>query len=105
LGKTKLKDVAKTVRSKNAGPFVLVLDAFFKDEDSYLRVKESGRITAEKMAELYGVAKDDVMGVAFFGPARALKISMRRSVASAAPGDTDVFGAQQHVPLLEMEVD
>ena len=45
-----------------------------------------------------------MLEVAFFQPALALKISFRRWVASAAPGDTDVFGAQQHVPLLNLKL-
>jgi hypothetical protein len=44
----------------------------------------------------------DVLEVTFFEPAWALKISLKRWVSSAAPGDTDVFGAQQHVPLMNL---
>jgi len=30
---------------------------------------------------------------------------MKRIIPSGSPGDTDVYGAQQHGPLLNMEVD
>jgi hypothetical protein len=30
---------------------------------------------------------------------------MRRPVVSGSPGDSDVYGAQQHAPLLDIEFD
>lgn len=105
MGGRKLKDLASTIRSKNAGPFVLTLDVFFKDGESFDAVRDSGVITAFAVASLYGIDETDVMGVIFFEPAHALKISLKRIIPSAAAGDTDVFGAQQHVPLMEMEID
>jgi hypothetical protein len=40
-----------------------------------------------------------------FDPAYAVKITIRRPLGSGAVGDTDVYGAQQHVPLMEMPVE
>jgi len=39
-----------------------------------------------------------------FDPASAVKCTMVRPVISGAPGDTDIYGAQQHAPLLALEV-
>ena len=36
---------------------------------------------------------------------KAVKIGMRRAVKSGSPGDTDVYGAQQHAPLLGIQLD
>jgi hypothetical protein len=99
-----LADVATVIRSKNAGPFVLTLDVFFKDKEVFQKVRDAGVITKARVAELYRVRKDDILEVTFFEPAEALKISMKRWVSSAAPGDTDVFGAQQHVPLMSLKL-
>jgi hypothetical protein len=98
----RLADVASVIRSKNAGPFVLTLDVFFKDADVFRKVRDAGAITKARLAELYRVSEDDILEVTFFEPADALKISIKRWVSSAAPGDTDVFGAQQHVPLMSL---
>ncbi len=35
---------------------------------------------------------------------RAIKFTVRRSRPSGSPGDSDVFGAQQYAPLLEIDV-
>jgi hypothetical protein len=100
----RLADLASVVRSKNAGPFVLTLDVFFKDREIFRKVRDAGVITRARLSELYGVAENDILEVTFFEPADALKISIRRWVSSAAPGDTDVFGAQQHVPLMSLSL-
>jgi hypothetical protein len=101
----RLADLASVVRSKNAGPFVLTLDVFFRDTESFRKVRDAGAITRARLSELYGVSEDDILEVTFFEPADALKISIKRWVSSAAPGDTDVFGAQQHVPLMSLSFD
>jgi hypothetical protein len=98
----RLADLASVIRSKNAGPFVLTLDVFFKEKDVFRKVRDAGVITKARVAELYHVSENDILEVTFFEPAEALKISIKRWVSSAAPGDTDVFGAQQHVPLMSL---
>ncbi|MFO8056396.1 MAG: DUF4387 domain-containing protein [bacterium] len=105
MGERKLQELASVIRSKNAGPFVLTLDVFFKDRESFGLVRDSGSITASSVAALYGIPEADVIKVVFFEPAHALKICLKRLIPSATAGDTDVFGAQQHVPLMEMEID
>ena len=97
-----LADLASVIRSKNAGPFVLTLDVFFKDREIFQKVRDAGVITKARLAKLYRVSENDILEVTFFEPAEALKISIKRWVSSAAPGDTDVFGAQQHVPLMSL---
>jgi hypothetical protein len=42
--KIKLGELAKFLRSKNAGPFKLTLDVFFNNSQDYKKVKESGVI-------------------------------------------------------------
>jgi hypothetical protein len=101
---TFLQDLALVIRSKNAGPFVLTMDVFFKDSVSYQRARDSGAISTGRVAELYRIKEQDVIEVTFFEPACALKISIRRQVPSGDVGDTDVYGAQQHVPLMTMPV-
>jgi hypothetical protein len=96
--------IAVDAGSTDAGPYFLGFDVFFKDEECYTMVRDAGVITKAAVAELFRVSEDDVLEVTFFEPALALKVSIKRWVDSAAPGDTDVFGAQQHVPLMEMKL-
>jgi len=97
-----LGDLATVIRSKNAGPFLLTLDVFFNDEETFRTVRDSGAITRELIAKAYRIKESDIHELTFFDPVAALKITLTRWVSSAAPGDTDVFGAQQHVPLMNL---
>ena len=99
-----IREVAQVVRSKNAGPFRLTLDILFKDRDVYERVKRSGAITAATVAGLYGIPLERVTDFVWFDPGKALKATLVRSVSSGSAGDTDVYGAQQHAPLLGIEL-
>lgn len=98
-------EVAKVVRSKNSSPFELTLDIIFKTREDYDQVKAKNLITPELIARLYQLPQGRIQKVIYFDPARAVKIGMLRTVPSGAPGDTDVYGAQQHSPLLSMELD
>jgi len=99
----KLWELAKLVRAKNAGPFTLTFDILFNDPDTYERVKRSGVISRELFAQLYRVPEQEVQ---FFEHDRALalKASIPRPVASGEPDDSDVFGGQQHSPLVDLEI-
>lgn len=99
----KLKDIAKACKSKNAGPFHITLDIMFDDADLYARVAHTGVINAELIARLYGVAVGDVLFTEY-PPAYAWKATLPRRIVSGAVGDTDIYGAQQHAPLLDIEV-
>jgi Domain of unknown function (DUF4387) len=100
----RLAQVAKVIRSKNAGPFELTLDVIFPDEAVYRRVRDAGVFTREAIARLYRIPVEDVVRVVHYDPALAMKATLARRVVSGAPGETDVYGAQQHAPLLDLEV-
>ena len=99
-----IRQVAPVIRTKNAGPFRLTMDLLFADRAVYERVKASGLITRERIARLYQLAPEQVTDFVWFDPGRALKATLVRPVSSGAVGDTDVYGAQQHAPLLELEL-
>ena len=99
----KLQDFAQVVRSKNAGPRRLTLDVIFRDDTDYRRAVQSGALTSETIAPLYGVAANAV-SVIDHPLGCAIKIVLPRKIMSGDPGDRDVYGAQQHTPLLELEL-
>jgi hypothetical protein len=99
----KLTDLARVIRSKNAGPRRLTLDVMFDQSADYQRVLASGALAADRVAALYGVSSDEV-DVVPYPMANAIKIAMNRRVTAGDPGDRDVYGAQQHAPLLEVDV-
>ena len=95
-----LTELARVIRSKNSGPFTLTLDIIFSSSEEYRAVKESGQITRESIAAAYRIEPETITSIVFFDPASAVKIVLPRTVASGSPGDRDVYGAQQHAPLL-----
>lgn len=99
----KLMEIAKVVRAKNAGALLLTLDVMFEDEATYRRIRDSGILSPRAIAPLYGVTDNEV-AIIPFDVARAIKITVPRRIRSGSPGDTDVYGAQQHVPLMMIEV-
>lgn len=104
MRRTRLADLAQVVRSKNAGPFLLTLDVIFQRDEDYRLCREEGVFTRTSIADLYGLPVDRVLDVIHYDPARAVKVTLRRVVPSGSPGDTDVYGSQQHAPLLGMVV-
>ena len=99
----KLQDFAQVVRSKNAGPRRFTLDIIFRDDADYKRAVQSEALTPGKIAPLYGVAANAV-AVINYPLGRAIKVVVPRKIMSGDPGDRDVYGAQQHTPLLELDI-
>jgi len=99
----KLSDLAQVIRSKNAGPRRLTLDVMFATDADYQRVAQSAALAPEQIGRLYGVTADAVTVIPY--PAgRAIKIVLARKIMAGDPGDVDVYGAQQHAPLLGIEL-
>jgi len=99
----KLRDLAQVVRSKNAGPRRFTLDIIFRDDADYQRAVQSAAFTPEKIAPLYGVVANTVT-IINYPLGRAIKVVVPRIIMSGDPGDRDVYGAQQHTPLLELDL-
>lgn len=99
-----LTSLAAVIRSKNAGPYELTVDILFKNRDDYLFLKNSNYFTRELFARIYGIEVDKIIALVHFDPASAIKCTMVRPVISGAPGDADIYGAQQHAPLLGLNV-
>jgi len=96
----KLIDLADVIRSKNSGPYELTFDIMFKTQEIYRRVAEAGVINRTTFAAMYNIPPDDVMEIVHFDPANAIKITIVRPVCSGDLRETDVYGAQQHAPLM-----
>lgn len=101
----KLYKIAKVLRSKNSGPFEVTIDILFDDKESYERVRNSEVITKSTIAKAYNIAESDIHHLVFFDQALGIKITMARGVSSGSIGDRDVYGAQQHAPLMNIKVD
>jgi hypothetical protein len=100
-----LFEMAKVLRSKNSGPFEVTFDILFDSKEKYEKVKQSGKINSETVCELFNIIPEQVHHLVFFDQALGVKITIARDVSSGTVGDRDVYGAQQHAPLMNIEID
>ena len=91
-----LGDLALEVRSKNAGPFWMTLEAFMPDDETY-RIADAV-ITAELISELYHVGTA-ALQVYRIPQLRVIKVSFPRQVVQGSLHDRDMHAGQHHVPL------
>lgn len=99
----RLDEIATVIRSKNAGPCLLTIDVIFPDEAAFARAQASLELLHAQVAQVYGRRLDEVRVFAY-EPARAIKLTMPRGVIAGAVGDADIYGAQQHGPLLGLRL-
>jgi hypothetical protein len=99
----KLRDMTKVLRSKNAGPFFVTFDVMFATEVQFRQARDSGVFTPARIGGLIKYPDNEVR-IVFYPPAWAIKITVPRRHSSGAFEDTDVFGCQQHAPLLDLEI-
>ncbi|MDR0267166.1 DUF4387 domain-containing protein [Paenibacillus sp.] len=100
----KLYDAAAVLRSKNSGPFEITVDALFDNATTYNKIKQSGVINKETISKLYNIAPEEITQIVFFDQALGFKVTFARGVSSGSFMDRDVYGAQQHAPLMNLEV-
>ena len=101
---TRLFDLAKTIRSKNAGVDRITFDVIFADPANYDRVRRSGALSRDAICRIFGITPDRITDWVEFDPALAIKFTIRRTLSSGSPGDGDIFGSQQYGPLLDLEI-
>jgi len=101
----RLTDIATVIRSKNSGPYELTLDIIFNEFEDFAKVRDGRFINEELICSLYSVTPDKIISIVAFAPAKAIKATIKRPLCSGDLGETDVYGAQQHAPLLSLEFD
>jgi hypothetical protein len=100
----RLFDLAKTIRSKNAGVDRITFDVIFSDKVTYDRVRRSGVLSRSEICRIFRVVPNRLTDHVEFDPALAIKFTIRRTIPSGTPGDGDIFGSQQYGPLLDVEI-
>ena len=104
-----LIDIAKIVRSKNAGPYEITMDVVFDDPTVYHIVKNSGLLGPDLISNLYAVPPEEIVWCGFFDVALAFKATIPRTrggkyFCSGGYMENDIHGSQQYVPLMELEL-
>ncbi len=99
----KISEIAQVCKSKNAGPFEVTIDVVFSDKAMFQKVKDTQVLNADLIARLYHVKPSDVL-FTIYDAGNAFKATVPRRIPAGDIGDTDVYGAQQHAPLLDVDI-
>ncbi len=99
-----LHEMAKTIRSKNAGVDRITFDVICRDHRDFDLIRRSNAISRSSICELFGVSDDRITDFVEFEPANAIKFTLYRRCPSGSPGDMDIFGSQQYGPLFDIEI-
>jgi hypothetical protein len=104
MPETTLADLAKTIRSKNAGTDKITFDVIFREGADYERVKRSGVLSRASVSRILSIEERRVTDFVEYDPAFAIKFTILREHPSGSPGDGDIFGAQQYAPFLGLRI-
>lgn len=100
---SKLRDVCRHVRSKNAGPYWITIDLFFADADAFGLHADAPAISATAMGALFGVDAAQIKRFAV-PDLHVVKLSYPRRHPQGGAVERDMHGGQQYVRLLDVEV-
>lgn len=98
----KLIDIAKILRSKNAGPLYITFDLMFDSKEKMQTVLKG--LSTAAVAEAYG-ADERTVDIISYDVVSSIKITMPRKHISGSIYDDDIYGCQQHVPLANIEIE
>jgi len=104
MASRKLSEIAKTIRSKNAGVDKITFDIIFPDRATYDWVRESGVLSCAAVCRIFDIDAAEITDHVEFDLALAIKFTIYRRMPSGSPGDVDIFGSQQYGPLLDVNV-
>ncbi|GKU15143.1 caib baif family enzyme [Fusarium langsethiae] len=104
-----LSDLCRILRSKNAGPYEITIDAMFSSKTNYDAIKASGFLSFSNVAKAIGITEKDIIWIGFFDPAMSFKVTIpriRMGVKKSAGGfmENDIHGSQEHIGLANMKL-
>ena len=99
----KLEDVCHQIRSKNAGPFWISVDLFFRDRAAFDRYAGVEELQPKNLGPLFGVRPDQV-GCYPVPDLAVLKISYPRRDPQGGMIERDLHGGQQYIRIVDLEL-
>ena len=94
-----VKDICRHVRSKNAGPFWVTIDLFFKDASHFEKYSEDSALSGVAIARVVGVEPAKMKR--FVVPSLfVVKYSYPRALPQGGTIERDLHSGQQFVPIM-----
>ena len=97
--------INKELISKRVGDEVCVKAILDLHGAHYGVVSNIQVINKELISKLYNTPLENIISIVYFENARAIKATIVRPYPSGALCERDVYGAQQHYPLMNAEVE
>lgn len=101
---TPLSKIASVIRSKNAGPFLLTFDILFEEKENYDHVINSNSFNIKNLSTLLKITESQIKSIHTMPKGNAIKFTIIRPKAQGSFGESDMYGCQQHSPLLSMPI-
>lgn len=96
-----LKDVCRYIRSKNAGPFWITVDLFFKDAQAYRDHVSDPALSRDMLAPRLKTDAGQIKIIPV-PTLHVIKISYPRSNPQGWRGERDMHSGQQYVSLIDL---
>lgn len=96
-----IEKTVKYIRSKNAGPFWLTIDAFCNNVEDTKRVATAFERERARIAEIFLVKPEDLQ-IYCLNHIQVAKISLPRVPVEGSRDERDMHGGQQYVTLLDI---
>ena len=96
-----IESTVKYIRSKNAGPFWLTIDAFCNNVEDTERVAAAFENNRAKIAADFQVKSEDLQ-IYCLKNIFVAKISLPRGPSEGSRNERDMHGGQQYVSLLDI---
>jgi hypothetical protein len=104
VAKRRLLDMARVIRSKDAGVNRITFDVLFVSKEAYEAALYSNMFCARMVAEELGYELSSVVGAYYVDNCNGIKVTVERPIISASRDERDVFGAQQQSLLERMVI-
>ena len=98
-----IEQTAKYLRSKNAGPFWVTVDAFCNTAEDAINIAKAFEREKNWIAEVFRVKPEEVL-VFELPEIKVAKVSVPRRPIQGSRFERDMHGGQQYVTLLDIEV-
>lgn len=97
-----IETTVKYIRSKNAGPFWLTIDAFCNSVEDTERVAAAFEREKEYISNIFQVKTEDLQ-IYCLKAIQVTKLSLPRIPIEGSRNERDMHGGQQYVSLLDIE--
>lgn len=98
-----IEQTVRAIRSKNAGPFWVTVDAFCTNQEDTALVSACFTRNRALIARIFNV-EESLVKIFTLNNINVVKVSVPRIPIEGARDEKDMHGGQQYVSLLDLEV-